>query len=53
MESRVFQFNKNFYRQTFSTPIGSPIFSILTDLVMQDLETDIFQEIDYQIPIKI
>ena len=31
-------FNDKFYRQTFGLPMGSPLSSILTDLVVQDLE---------------
>ena len=32
-------FNDKFYRQTFGLPMGSPLSSILEDLVMQDLES--------------
>ena len=51
MEQTFFAFNHRFYRQTFGTPMGSPISPSLTDFVMEDLETDIFKRIEFDIPV--
>ena len=51
MEQNFFKFDHQFYRQTFGTPMGSPISPTLSDFLMQDLETDIFKKIDFNIPI--
>ena len=45
------KFNHQFYRQTSGTPMGSPISPSLADFVMQNLETDIFKRIDFDIPV--
>lgn len=36
-----FTFNNTIYQQTFGTPMGSSLFSIITDIVMRDLEEEI------------
>ena len=51
MEQTFFKFNHRFYRQTFGTPMGSPISPSLADFVMQDLETDIFKKMEFDIPV--
>ena len=51
LEQTFFMFNHQFYRQTFGTPMGSPISPILADFVMQDLETDILKRIEFVIPV--
>ena len=51
MEQTFFKFDHQFYRQTFGAPMGSPISPSLADFVMQDLETDIFKRIDFNIPV--
>ena len=51
MEQSFFKFNHRFYRQTFGTPRGSPISPSLAGFVMQDLETDIFKRIQFDIPV--
>ena len=51
MKQTFFKFHHQFSRQTFGTPMGFPISPSLTDFVMQDLETDIFKRIDFDIPI--
>ena len=50
MEQTFFKFNHRFYRQTFGIPMGSPISPSLADFVMEDLETDIFKRIEFDIP---
>ena len=51
MEQTFFQFDHQFYRQTFGTPTGSPISPTLADFVMQDLEAVIFDRLDFDIPV--
>ena len=50
-QKNVFKFDHQFYRQTFGTPMGSPISPALSDFFMQDLKTDIFKKIDFNIPV--
>ncbi|XP_025262217.1 uncharacterized protein LOC112637212 [Camponotus floridanus] len=38
LNSTFFTFNNMFYKQTFGTPMGSPISPIIADIVLQDLE---------------
>jgi len=38
LSSTYFTFNKKIYRQTFGTPMGSPLSPIIANLVLQDLE---------------
>lgn len=38
MNSTYFKFNDSFYKQTFGTPIGSPVYPMLTDVILQDRE---------------
>lgn len=40
-----FSFNGNYYRQIFGTPMGSPISSFITNLVMKDFENDCLQRL--------
>ena len=51
MNNTFFQFNNFYYRQSFGTPMGSPIFLILADLVMQDLERNVLENFDFNIPV--
>ena len=37
MDSTFFKFNNAYYKQTFGTPMGSPISPILADIVMEDV----------------
>jgi len=39
LSSTYFTFNNIIYKQTFGTPMGSPLSPIIADTVMQDLET--------------
>jgi len=38
LNSTYFSFNKTFYRQIVSTLMGSPLSSILANIVLQDIE---------------
>ncbi|KAL6416960.1 hypothetical protein ACFW04_014754 [Cataglyphis niger] len=38
LDSRYFIFNGTIYQQTFGTPMGSPLSSIIADIVLQDLK---------------
>jgi len=38
LHSTYFTFNNIIYKQTFGTPMGSPLSPIITDIVLQDLE---------------
>jgi len=38
LSSTYFTFNKIIYRQTFGTPMGSPLSPVIADIVLQDLE---------------
>ena len=42
LNSTFFKFNDEFYEQIIGLPMGSPLSPILADLVIQDLENDIF-----------
>ena len=44
MEQNFFKFDHQFYSQTFSTSMGSLISPTLSDFVMRDSETDIFNK---------
>ena len=39
-DNTYFLFNDTIYKQTFGTPMGSPISPLFADIVMEDLETD-------------
>ena len=49
MEHTYLQFNKTFYKQIFGTPMSSPIFPILTGIVMQDLEHKVIDNLDFHL----
>jgi len=48
--STYFTFNDIIYKQTYGTPMGSPLSPILADLVMQDLESNVLNSINVQLP---
>jgi len=46
LSSTYFKFNKKIYKQTFGTPMGSPLSLIVSDLVMRDLEENILNSLN-------
>ncbi|XP_018355891.1 PREDICTED: telomerase reverse transcriptase-like [Trachymyrmex septentrionalis] len=51
LNSTFFKFNEEFYEQIFGLPMGSPLSPILADLVIQDLEHNIFDILITHIPL--
>ncbi|XP_077273242.1 uncharacterized protein LOC143903487 [Temnothorax americanus] len=50
LSSTYFNFNNAIYKQTFGTPMGSPLSPIIADMVMQDLEETILESIGFNLP---
>jgi len=50
LSSTYFVFNNKIYRQTFGTPMGSPLSPIIANLVLQDLEERALEKINCNIP---
>jgi len=50
LSSTYFVFNNKIYRQTFGTPMGSPLSPIIANLVLQDLEEKALEKINCNIP---
>lgn len=50
MQSTFFTFNGITYKQIFGSPMGSPLFPIVADIVMQDLEERVLKEMSLQMP---
>jgi len=48
LQSTYFHFNNRFYRQTFGTPMGSPLSPVVADLVLQKLESTILNNLTYK-----
>jgi len=51
LDSTFFSFEKTIYRQTFGTPMGSPLSPIVADLVLQDLELKAMERLPKKLPI--
>jgi len=47
--SIYFTFNNKIYKQTYGTPMGSPLSPVIADVVMQDLETTCLNRINFQL----
>jgi len=50
LSSTYFTFNNIIYKQTYGTPMGSPLSPIIADIVMQDFETNVLNSINVQLP---
>lgn len=50
MNNTFFSFNNEFYKQTFSLPMGSPLVPICADLVMGRLEEICINKLNYDVP---
>ena len=50
LSSTYFIFNDVIYKQTFGTPMGSPLSPIIADLVMQDLECKALNSLNLELP---
>jgi len=48
LESTYFLFNKKVYKQTFGTPMGSPLSPVVADLVLQKLELSILDDFPFK-----
>jgi len=46
LSSIYFKFNNKIYKQTFGTPMGSPLSSIVADLTMRDLEKNVLNALN-------
>lgn len=51
LSSTYFKFNNKYYRQTFGTPMGSPLSPILADIVLQNIEENALKYLDFHIPL--
>jgi len=51
LSSIYFTFNSKVYRQTFGSPMSSPLSPIIANLVLQDLQEKALEKIDCSIPL--
>jgi len=47
--STYFTFNNVIYKQTFGTPMGSPLSPVIADIVMRDLENDCLRKLNFEL----
>lgn len=50
LDSSYFIFNDNIYKQTFGTPMGSPLSPIIADIVLQDIENKALHKLNLKFP---
>lgn len=51
LSSTCFTFEGQFYEQIFGSPMGSPLSPILADMVLEDLENQCLQKLQFNVPI--
>jgi len=44
LHSKFFTFNNKYYKQTYGAPMGSLLFPLVADLILQKLESDILNK---------
>jgi len=49
LSSTYFTFNKVIYKQTFGTPMGSPLSPVIADIVMRDLENYCLRKLNFEL----
>jgi hypothetical protein len=50
LNSTFFTFDNQIYKQTFGTPMGSPLSPVIADLVLCDLEERVLGSIGFNLP---
>ena len=50
LTSTFFTFNYSTYKQTSGVPMGSPLSPVIADIVMQDLESKVFHNLNIEFP---
>ena len=48
MDNTFFQFDNEFYQQTYGSPMGSPVSPIFADIVMTDLEEECINKLSFK-----
>jgi len=48
LDSTFFHFDNTIYKQTFGTPMGSPLSPVIADLILQRLESSILNNLTYK-----
>jgi len=49
LSSTYFTFNNTIYKQTYDTPMGSPLSPIIAEIVMQDLEEYVLKSLNLSV----
>jgi len=49
LNSKFFIFDNQIYKQNFGTPMSSPLSSVIADIVMQDLKSEVLETFDFPI----
>jgi len=51
LDSTFFSFNNKIYKQKFGTPMGSPVLSIIANIIMEDVEKKALNNLIFEMPI--